>query len=301
MEIPKVYEQLVSKIPTLDMKKEASMKNYTTFKVGGVADILVKIKSKEELEKLVQFTKEQEIPLTILGNGSNLLVTEKGIRGIVAKIEINKLQIQDEMIQVGAGVKLGMLAKKLEQACLTGFEFAAGIPGTIGAAIRMNAGAYGGEFKDIVQNISYLNEIGEEKQITNQEAEFNYRSSRFTKTKDIIIGATLKLQKGKIEEIKQRTQEYQNARKEKQPVEYPSAGSTFKRGPDFISAKLIDECGLKGYKIGGAQVSKKHAGFIINKDNATSQDIIALIEYVKKVVKEKTGKELALEIEILGE
>ena len=182
-----------------------------------------------------------------------------------------------------------------------GFEFASGIPGTIGGAIKMNAGAYGGEFKDIVEEVECLDEKNNIIILTNSECQFSYRHSIFSDNKLVIISCKLKLYEDTEENIKRKMNENFQNRKEKQPIEYPSAGSTFKRGENYITAKLIDECGLKGYTIGGAQVSEKHAGFIINKGNATAKDIIDLIEYVKKVVYEKTGNDIKLEIEIIGE
>mgnify|MGYP001020368501 FL=1 len=193
-----------------------------------------------------------------------------------------------------------MLAQKLLQKELTGFEFAAGIPGTIGGAMVMNAGAHGREMKDIVDAVTYYNcENDEIETIKKEECNFEYRNSKFKNSNVIIIKAILKLQKANSIEIKQKMDEYKQFRIEKQPIEYPSAGSTFKRGADFITAKLIDEAGLKGYTIGGAQVSEKHAGFIINKNNATATDIINLIEEVQKIVYEKFNKKIELEIEII--
>ena len=202
-------------------------------------------------------------------------------------------------ITVGAGVKLGELAQKLANKEISGFEFASGIPGTIGGAIRMNAGAHGSEMKDIVKTVTYIDRNGEIHKINNEQAKFEYRNSMFANNEYIIVETELELNKGNKEEIQAKMQEYANFRKEKQPIEYPSAGSTFKRGTDFITAKLIDECGLKGYQIGGAQVSEKHAGFIINKGNATSKDVEELIKYIKQKVYEKFGKEIETEIEII--
>ena len=238
-----------------------------------------------------------------MGNGSNLLVSDGGIKGIVLKIEIKKVEIEEVdnkfKITVGAGVKLGELAQKLANKEISGFEFASGIPGTIGGAIRMNAGAHGSEMKDIVKTVTYIDGNGEIHKINNEQAKFEYRNSLFTNNEYIIVETELELNKGNKEEIQEKMQEYANFRKEKQPIEYPSAGSTFKRGTDFITAKLIDECGLKGYQIGGAQVSEKHAGFIINTGNATSKDVEELIKYIKQEVYEKFGKEIETEIEII--
>ena len=203
-------------------------------------------------------------------------------------------------IVVGSGEKLGIMAQKFLNQEIEGFEFAAGIPGTIGGAIRMNAGAHGKEMKDIVKTVTYIDREGNIKKINNSEAEFKYRNSIFSHKDYVIIEAELKLQKGNKEEILAKMQEYANFRKEKQPLEFPSAGSTFKRGEDFITARLIDECGLKGYQIGDAQISEKHAGFIINKGNATAEDVMKLIEYTKEQIYNKFGKRIETEIEILN-
>lgn len=304
MEIQKLFKN--SKIPNDKIIYNASMKEYTSFKIGGPAECLIKIQTIEELQEILNLSQKNNIPLTIIGNGSNILVSDKGIKGIVLKIDIKKLKIEEEennlIITVGSGNKLGNLAQKFLEQEIEGFEFASGIPGTMGGAIRMNAGAHGSEMKDIVKTISYINK--EDKKlytINNEEANFKYRNSIFSNNKYIIVETKLQLKKGKKEEIQSKMQEYMTFRKEKQPIEYPSAGSTFKRGKDFITAKLIDECGLKGYKIGGAQVSEKHAGFIINIKDASAEDVVKLIKYVKEQVYSKFKKNIETEIEIIGE
>ena len=280
------------------------MKKYTSFKIGGPAECLIKIESVDQIKEVYKIAKEFNIPLTVIGNGSNLLVSDRGIKGIVLKIEIKKLEFQEDKgkitIVVGSGEKLGIMAQKFLNQEIEGFEFAAGIPGTIGGAIRMNAGAHGKEMKDIVKTVTYIDREGNIKKINNSEAEFKYRNSIFSHKDYVIIEAELKLQKGNKEEILAKMQEYANFRKEKQPLEFPSAGSTFKRGEDFITARLIDECGLKGYQIGDAQISEKHAGFIINKGNATAEDVMKLIEYTKEQIYNKFGKRIETEIEILN-
>lgn len=290
-------------IPKEKILQNVQMKKYTSFKIGGEAEVLIKISTLEELTKIIKYIKQKNIQTFILGNGSNLLVSDEGIKGIVLKIEIKKLEIEEInnkfKITVGAGVKLGELAQKLANKEISGFEFASGIPGTIGGAIRMNAGAHGSEMKDIVKTVTYIDRNVEIHKINNEQAKFEYRNSMFANNEYIIVETELELNKGNKEEIQAKMQEYANFRKEKQPIEYPSAGSTFKRGTDFITAKLIDECGLKGYQIGGAQVSEKHAGFIINKGNATSKDVEELIKYIKQKVYEKFGKEIETEIEII--
>ena len=304
MEKQKIYELLTNEIKQGIVKIDEPMKKHTNFKIGGNADVFVIAKSIEEIKCVIKFSKENNIPLTILGNGSNVLVSDKGIRGIVLQIGLKEIKVEkheNALIEVDAGAMLGALAQILLKQSISGFEFAAGIPGSIGGAIRMNAGAYGGEMKDIVKNVTVLNEKGEINILTNEECEFSYRHSRFTNSKEIIIKATLELPFGNENEIKAKMDEYAQSRKEKQPLNLPSAGSTFKRGADFITAKLIDECGLKGYTSGNAQVSTLHAGFVVNLGNATAQDALIVVNHVKQVVLEKTGKQIELEIELLGE
>lgn len=277
------------------------MCKHTSFKIGGPAECLIKIQTAEELRWILKYAKEKNIPLTIIGNGSNILVSDEGIKGIVLKIEINtfELDFQNSKLKVGSGIKLGFIAQKCLKQEIAGFEFASGIPGTVGGAIRMNAGAHGKEMKDIVTTITYMDRDGEIHSIQNKEAKFEYRNSLFANKDYIILEVEIQLEKGNTEEIQAKMTEYATYRKEKQPIEYPSAGSTFKRGADFITAKLIDECGLKGYQIGGAQISEKHAGFIINKGNATAEDVIKLMEYTKEQIYNKFGKIIVPEIEII--
>jgi UDP-N-acetylmuramate dehydrogenase len=304
LEKQKIYELLTNEIKQGIVKIDEPMRKHTNFKIGGNADVFVIAKSIEEIKCVIKFSKENNIPLTILGNGSNVLVSDKGIRGIVLQIGLKEIKVEkyeNALIEVDAGAMLGALAQILLKQSISGFEFAAGIPGSIGGAIRMNAGAYGGEMKDIVKNVTVLNEKGEINILTNEECEFSYRHSRFTNSKEIIIKATLELPFGNENEIKAKMDEYAQSRKEKQPLNLPSAGSTFKRGADFITAKLIDECGLKGYTSGNAQVSTLHAGFVVNLGNATAQDVLSVVNHVKQVVLEKTGKQIELEIELLGE
>lgn len=310
MNIEEIYEQLKNVIPQTNIKLDEEMKLHTSFKIGGKADIFVIANNISEVRSVLEVAKTDNIPIIVVGNGSNLLVKDNGIRGIVLKINIDTIEIENEIesnkkneviVNVGAGVKLGLLGAFLQKKSIEGFEFASGIPGTIGGAVRMNAGAYGGEFKDIVLETTYIDRNGNIKVINNEEHKFSYRRSIFFENNNIILFSKLKLKYGDSNKIKQKMQEYSIARKEKQPLEYPNAGSTFKRGTDFITAKLIDECGLKGYSINDAEVSKKHAGFIINKGNATATDILELVNYIKKEVLEKTNKKIELEIEVIGE
>ena len=277
------------------------MSKHTSFKIGGPAECLVKIQTLQELKVILELVKKENIPVTVIGNGSNILVSDDGIKGIVLKIEINtfELNTQTAHLRVGSGVKLGFIAQKCLKNEIAGFEFASGIPGTIGGAIRMNAGAHGKEMKDVVISVTYMDRNGDVFTIQNEEARFEYRNSLFAHKDYIILEVEMQLVKGNSEEIQAKMTEYATYRKEKQPIEYPSAGSTFKRGTDFITAKLIDECGLKGYQIGGAQISEKHAGFIINKENATAEDVIKLMEYTKEQIYNKFGKVIEAEIDII--
>lgn len=302
-EILNNLEKIISKEK---IKQNEPMKEHTSLKIGGPAEFFVKVNSVEELKKVLQFSKINKIPLTVVGNGSNLLVLDKGIKGIVIKTELKQIQIEninEEKVEVivDDGVQLGLLAQKLLKEEITGFEELSGIPGTIGGAVVMNAGAHGKEIKDVVTEVTAIDYDGNMSIFTNEQSEFQYRHSRFSDGEYIILQVKLLLEKGKKEEIKSKMEEYAQYRKEKQPIEYPSAGSTFKRGTDFITAKLIDEAGLKGYSIGGAKISEKHAGFIINTGNATAQDVLDLVKYVTDKVYEKFGKKIELEVKILGE
>lgn len=301
MNIEEVFEKLTKEIPSSKVMMEEPMSKHTTFKIGGNADIYIKVATIQDIKYILRYVKENNIPLTVIGNGSNLLVRDGGVRGITMQINLEGIDIKDELVTAEAGVKLAKLGVETLNASLTGFEFASGIPGTIGGAIRMNAGAYGGEFKDIVYSVTYITRDGEIKTISNEEANFSYRHSRFVDNDDIVISTTLKLEKGNPEEIKAKMDELMLARRTKQPLELPSAGSTFKRGSDFYASKIIDEAGLKGYQIGGARISDKHTGFVVNVDNAKAKDVLELTDFVKTVIYKKYGKIIELEVEIIGE
>lgn len=300
MKIKEIIEK--SNIKQENVLYDEEMSKHTSFKIGGVAECYVKINSVEELLEVLKISNENSISLTIIGNGTNLLVKDNGIKGIVAKINIKNIQINlDGKIRVGAGNTLAEIAHILKNNELAGFEELSGIPGTLGGAIRMNAGAHGKEIKDVLISATAVDYQGNIKKFENKEMKFEYRNSIFSKEKYIILEAELQLQKGKEEEIASKMQEYTKWRKEKQPLEYPNAGSTFKRGEDFITAVLIDQCGLKGYTVGGAQISTKHAGFIVNTGNAKASDVLELVEITQKEVLKKFGKEIKLEIEVIGE
>lgn len=304
--------KLKEKIEKADLEIEKSkilyneeMKKYTTFKIGGKAECLIKIDNIKDLKSILKFVNENGVPLTVLGNGSNVLVSDKGIKGITIIIKIEKIDIKEKNekveITVGAGEKIGKLGVLFLKNEITGFEELSGIPGTIGGATRMNAGAHGREIKDIVKIVKCVDNKGNEKEFTNEQMEFGYRTSILKKEKYIVTEVKIELEKGNKEEIQNKMNEYAKYRKEKQPIEYPSAGSTFKRGKDFITAKLIDDAGLKGYSIGGAQISTKHGGFIINKGNATAKDVMELVQYTKDQIYSKFGKIIELEVELIGE
>ena len=281
------------------------MKKHTSFKIGGIADLFLKVNSIEELKDAIRYAKENNISMQFIGNGSNILVTDKGIRGLVVKIDIDNIQMENKKdnyeIKVGAGCKMMVLAQYLLNHELTGFEELSGIPGTIGGAIYMNAGAYGKEIKDLCLSTKCMDLDGKFYELSNEAQKFSYRKSIFSENKYIILETTLKLKKGKKEEIREKMNELLTKRKEKQPIEYPSAGSSFKRKDNIITAKLIDECGLRGYSIGGAKVSEKHAGFIVNYNNATAKDVLDLIKYIKEKVYDKYGIRIEEEIKVIGE
>ena len=304
MENKQILENLEKIISKERIKQNEPMKNHTSFKIGGPAEFYIKITSIKELQKILEFAKKEKIKITILGNGSNVLVSDSGIKGIVIRTNLKEIKIEPKEqnkieITIDDATPIGFLAQKLLKEEITGFEEISGIPGTIGGAILMNAGAHGKEMKDIVTEITAIDYNGKIHKFTNEQAKFTYRNSIFSSGKYIILQAKIILEKGNAKEIKAKMDEYAQFRKEKQPIEYPSAGSTFKRGTDFITAKLIDEAGLKGYTIGGAKVSEKHAGFIINKGDATAQDVLDLAKYVTDKVYEKFGKKIEFEIKIV--
>ena len=305
MNIKDILENSNLTIPKDNILYNEDMKKHTTFKIGGPAECFIKIKTKEELKEILNIAKENKIPVTILGNGSNILVLDGGIEGITLTIKIEYIDIKQNgekyKIYVGGGYKLSKLAQICLKNEISGFEELSGIPGTIGGAVSMNAGADGKEMKDIVEKIKCVDINGNEKEFSNEEANFEYRKSIFKGNSYIVTEVVLNLEKGKYEEIKAKMGEYAQYRKTKQPIEYPSAGSTFKRGKDYITAKLIDDAGLKGYSIGDAVVSTKHSGFVINKGNASAKDVLDLVKYIKDTIEEKFNKQIELEIEVVGE
>lgn len=280
-----------------------SMSRHTTFRIGGNADMFVSIKSIDELSALIKLAKKTNTPFAVIGNGSNLLVGDKGIRGLVIEIGqgLAECEINGNKINAGAGIKLSKLASLAAAESLTGLEEISGIPGTLGGGIFMNAGAYGGELKNTVKRVTYVDDDGEIHTIDGDECDFGYRKSVFSGGGKFIVSAELELNKGDKTEITEKMAEYTRRRCEKQPLSYPSAGSTFKRPEGYFSGGLIEQSGLKGYKSGGAMVSELHAGFVINCGNATAQDVKNVIEHIKKTVFEKFGVELEPEVRFLGE
>jgi len=298
----KVLQKIVEIVSEENVKLDEILKNHTATKLGGKADYFVTPTTVEQVQNIVTFAKEHQIPLLLIGNGSNMVVKDGGFRGIVLSLKkFNNLTINENRMVVQSGVSIIEASRKALEANLTGLEFACGIPGSIGGALAMNAGAYGGEIQDIIVSTVVISTEGEVLTLSKEELELGYRKSIIAKKGYIALEATFQLEKGNYKEIKEKMDDLTQKREEKQPLEYPSAGSVFKRPPGHFAGKLIQDSGLQGTNIGGAEVSLKHAGFIINKDNATATDYINLILHVQKVVKEKFGIELEREVKIVGE
>lgn len=301
-EFEKELQEIVSKKNIL---KNEPMSKHTSFRIGGNADYFVVVNSVEELKDVIDLSNKNNIKFYIIGNGTNLLIKDGGIRGIVIKLDLKNFKIKKNaneiLITAEAGMSLGTLASIALKEEIAGLEFLAGIPGTIGGAIRMNAGAYGSEIKDILVKSRYMTYDGKIKTLNLDEHKFEYRNSIFSTQDGIIIDTTIKGKKGTKKEIEEKIKEYSKSRKEHQPLEYPNAGSTFKRTEKMPTAKIIDECGLKGFSIGDAEVSTKHAGFIINKGKASAKDVLELVKHIKKEVKKKFDIDIELEILVLGD
>ena len=280
-----------------------SMSRHTTFKIGGDADMFVSVESVDELVALIRLAKAKNVKYTVIGNGSNLLVGDKGIRGLVIEIGqgLAGYEVRGNAIYAEAGILLKKLASVAAAESLSGLEEVSGVPGTLGGGIFMNAGAYGGELKDTVKKVTYIDCDGELHTIDASECNFGYRKSIFSSGDKYIVSAELELKKGDKDEILSEMADYTKRRREKQPISYPSAGSTFKRPEGYFAGTLIQDAGLKGYRCGGAEVSELHAGFVINCGNATAQDVIDVIEHTKETVLEKFGVELEPEVRFLGD
>lgn len=279
------------------------MKNHTSFRVGGNADAMIQPSTIEELKKAMEYIKEHNIPYYVMGNGSNIIVGDKGFRGTIIKIfsRMCHVEVQGEFMDIKAGALMTVIASKALENSLTGFEFASGIPGTFGGAVCMNAGAYGGEIKDILVSVNVLTKDGEVKTLNADELELSYRHSIIPKEEYIVLSGRIKLKKGVYDNIKEEMSRLSAQRREKQPLSYPSAGSTFKRPEGYFAGKLISDAGLKGYNINGAEVSEKHAGFVINKGNATASDIVEVIKHCQETVYKKFGVKLETEVKMIGE
>lgn len=279
-----------------------SMKKHTTFKTGGNADIFASVTSVVELKALIALAKENNIDYTVIGNGSNLLVSDSGIRGLVIEIGqgLADYEVKGNVIYAQAGILLKKLASVAAAESLSGLEEVSGVPGTLGGGIFMNAGAYGGELKDTIKNVTYIDDKGEIHTVSNEECEFGYRKSIFSAGGKFIVSAELELKTGDKDEIMSKMADYTKRRREKQPISYPSAGSTFKRPEGYFAGTLIEQAGLKGYRCGDAMVSELHAGFVINCGDATSEDVMGVIKHTKKTVLEKFGVELEPEVRLIG-
>ncbi len=295
-------DSLQAVVSTENMTTNEPMSKHTTFRIGGNADVFV-TPTITQVSEVIALAKEYKIPITVIGNGSNLLVGDKGIRGVVVSFAkpADKIQLEGNRMTIGAGTLLSRAAQEAAKHGLAGLEFAAGIPGSLGGAIVMNAGAYGGEMKDVVISAKVLTPENEIKDLSLVELDFSYRHSCIPEKKYIVLEATIELTQGKEQEIRERMADLKKRRIEKQPLEYPSAGSTFKRPEGYFAGKLIQDAQLRGYSVGGAQVSEKHCGFVINKGGATAADVITLIQDVKAKVYEKFQVEMEPEVKMIGE
>lgn len=286
-----------------NVQTDELMKPHTTFRIGGPADYFIRPGNPEQIAGIIRICREQGLPWFVLGNGSNLLVSDSGYRGVVIQIYKNfsSVEIQESAVRVQAGALLSAVAKKAQQQGLSGMEFASGIPGTLGGAVMMNAGAYGGEMKDILREVSVLTGEGEIRILTRDQLKLGYRTSIIKEKGYVVLEAVLELKPGDPQNIEKRMEELKEQRVTKQPLEYPSAGSTFKRPEGYFAGKLIMDSGLRGYRVGDAQVSEKHCGFVINRGNATAEDVLTLIRDVQEAVYSKFQVKLETEIRFLGD
>ena len=285
----------------IDYMLDEPLSAHTSFRIGGNAGALIEVKNEDELKKVITFLTENSLEYFVIGNGSNLLVADDGFSGAVVHLggAFAEIKCEGERLFAGAGAKLISLCTLALENSLTGFEFAYGIPGSVGGAVFMNAGAYGGEIRDVVDSVTAIDRQGNLKTYRNEELLLSHRHSIFDDNGEIILFASFVLKKGDKDEIKAKMSDLMSRRKDKQPLEFPSAGSTFKRPEGYFAGALIEQSGLKGYAVGGAQVSEKHAGFIINKGGATCKDVIALIRHCQKIVKDNFGVDLETEVKIV--
>ncbi len=285
-----------------NVKLDEPMKNHTTFRIGGNAEVFAQVAT-SEIADLIKLCKVNNVPYVILGNGSNVLVGDKGVKGVVISVgnRMSSIEVENDEVFAEAGALLSQVANMAATESLTGMEFAAGIPGSIGGAVLMNAGAYGGEIKDILVSVKLLTEDGEIVERLAKDLDLSYRHSAIMSEGGVVLSARLKLKKGDEVEIRKTMTELKEKRVEKQPLNYPSAGSTFKRPEGYFAAKLIDDCGLRGYRVGGAQVSEKHCGFVVNVGNATASDVLNVMKDVNDKVKSAVNVELEPEVRMIGE
>ena len=298
-----IYELLCGCAGGENVRRQEPMSLHTTFRIGGPADLFVTPGNIQAVADSIRICKETQTPYAVIGNGSNLLVSDTGYRGVIIQIgrNLNQVSVNGEEIRAQAGAMLSVIAKTALSESLTGFEFASGIPGTIGGAAVMNAGAYGGEMKDVLTEVTVLTREGEIRTVPAEKLEMGYRTSLAAKNGWIILEAVLKFQKGDAEAIRGRMEELKMQRVTKQPLDLPSAGSTFKRPEGYFAGKLIMDAGLRGFTVGGAQISEKHCGFVVNKGGATAEDVRNLICAVQKKVQEDAGVKLEPEVKFLGE
>ena len=299
---PDFYNKLAEIVSPEAILRDEPMSKHTTFRIGGNADVLVSPKV-SQVSDVIKLAKEYDVPVTIIGNGSNLLVGDKGIRGLVLMFgkDAEEIQVDGSCMIVSAGALLSKIAAEAAKRSLTGFEFAAGIPGTLGGAVVMNAGAYDGEIKDVLISATVLTPEGEVLELSNTELDLSYRHSCIPEKEYIVLEAVLEFMPGEEAMIREKMADFKGRRVDKQPLEYPSAGSTFKRPEGHFAGKLIQDAELRGYTVGGAQVSEKHCGFVINKGDATAADVLQLIQDVKKIVYDKFQVELEPEVKMIGE
>lgn len=297
-----ILQDLKSLIPEDIIKVNEPLKRYTYTETGGNADFYLSPTKNEDVQAIVRYAKEKAIPVTYLGNGSNIIIREGGIRGIVISLlSLNRINVSDDAIIAGSGAAIIDVSRAARDHVLTGLEFACGIPGSVGGAVYMNAGAYGGEIKDCIDYALCVNEQGDLIQLTNKELELDYRNSIVQKQHLVVLEAAFTLEPGQLDDIQAKMDDLTERRESKQPLEYPSCGSVFQRPPGHFAGKLIQDSNLQGHRIGGVEVSKKHAGFMVNVDNGTATDYEDLIHHVQKVVKEKFDVELHREVRIIGE
>jgi len=298
-----MYDKLLAQLDPKIVGRDEPMKNHTTFKIGGPADVLVIPRNIQELKTTLKFCRDLDLPVFVFGAGSNLLVGDRGIRGITIKMGpfLDQVRVENNRLYAQAGVGLGSLARQAALLGLSGLEFAEGIPGSLGGAVVMNAGAYGGEMSQIVATVAAISLAGEERTFQAAEIEFGYRQSIFQHNGYLVTAACLDLHPGESSTINQTMLEYAKNRRSKQPLEFPSAGSVFRRPPGYFVGPMLEKLGLKGCRIGGAEVSQKHAGFIINTGDATACDVLELIDHVRSTALANLGVELETEIRFIGE